>query len=73
MDRRRTSVSFENSVSVPGLQIADVVANTAFQSLGATPAAAQAETLLHPLRSSGRLTLRPVALPGCHPTWLTMG
>ena len=72
-DRRRTSMRFENSISIPGLQVADVIANTAFQSLATTPAAAQAETLLHPLRSSGRLTLRSATLPGSRPTWLTVG
>lgn len=63
-------VSFEDSASFPGLQIADVIANTVFQALGNTAASEFANELLGPLRSSRRLTLRPVELVGCRPAWL---
>lgn len=71
IDWRRTRVRFQNSASVPGLQVADVIANTAFQALGNTPAAAYARELLLPLGSSGRLILRPIELAACRPPWLT--
>ena len=70
---RRTMMSFRDSASWPGLQIADVVANTAFRGLGGTPAAIHADELLSPLRRSGRLILRSVALADCRPEWSIKG
>lgn len=67
----KVTVSFENSASLPGLQVADVVANTAFQALGSTAGSELAGNLLEPLRASGRLTLRHVELVGRRPTWLS--
>ena len=71
--RGRTKISFRDSASAPGLQLADVVANTAFRSLGGTPAAIHADALLSPLGRSGRLILRPVTLADCRPTWSING
>lgn len=68
--QRKVRVGFGDSASLPGLQVADVVANTVFQALGGTAAAEVASALLEPLRSSGRLSLRLVELAGCRPAWL---
>lgn len=71
MGQHRATVNFRDSASIPGLQIADVIVNTAFQCLGHTPTATYAETLLSPLRHLGCLTLCPVELEDCRPAWVT--
>lgn len=70
---RKVTVSFEGSATLPGLQVADVVANTAFQALGTTTGAVVANGLLEPLRATGRLVVRPVELAARRPAWLGRG
>ncbi len=65
------TVSFADSASVAGLQVADVVANTAFQAQTVAANAELAGTLLAPLRLTGRLVMRPVEIADGRPAWLS--
>jgi hypothetical protein len=67
---KRASVSFQNSTELAGLQIADVIANSVFQSMGASPLAEHTAQLLRPLIEAGRLVTKPITLPGIRPAWL---
>lgn len=64
------AVSFEDSAAIAGLQVADVVANTAFQAQAVAANAELAEALLTPLRVKGRLIMRPVEIADARPAWL---
>ena len=66
----RVNFGFGDSATLPGLQVADVIANSAFQSLGTTATAATARSLLKPLISRGSLLIQGVRLDGVRPDWL---
>lgn len=64
------AVSFADSASTAGLQVADVVVNTAFQAQMASASADRAEALLAPLRVRGRLIMRSLEIADGRPEWL---
>jgi hypothetical protein len=66
----RVSVKFQNSAEFSGLQVVDVIANTAFQALGNSSSAEAARELLDPLLANGRIVLRHVELERARPDWL---
>ena len=61
-------VAFRDSAAVAGLQVADVVANSAFQMIGR---GGPARELLVPLIGMGRLTILPLRLPEVRPAWIS--
>ena len=69
----RVTVGFADSSSLPGLQIADVIANSVFQVVRDVEISNIAAPLLTPLTRSGRLTLRAVELASLRPPWLSEG
>ena len=66
----KVSMAFGNSAEVAGLQVADAVANSAFQVSVASPASKAVESMLAPLLASGVLTIHDVQLDGHRPAWL---
>ena len=65
-------VGFESSHMLAGLQIADVVANSVFQSLsGSSYKTKTAKRLVEPLQASGKLKICSVELKKICPVWLT--
>ena len=67
--RVEVSLAFGDSAQSPGLQVADVVANTVFGS--GQPASAEAPgPFLAPLVGAGRLAIMPVRLEGVRPAWI---
>ena len=64
------NVGFGDSAALPGLQVADVIANSVFQSLGVTATAEAVRHLLTPLTARGGLLIHPVRLDGVRPEWL---
>jgi hypothetical protein len=64
----KVSVAFDHSHRLAGLQIADVVANSAFQSFAAADRGVT--ELLEPVRRSGQLRVHAVGLEGVCPAWL---
>jgi hypothetical protein len=66
-------VAFGDSATLAGLQVADVIANTVFQSLGSGEAAEAAKAILAMLTGTGRLSIQSVRLDGVRPAWLTEG
>ena len=66
----RVHVEFGDSGAIPGLQVADVIANSVFQSLGTTGTAETAGRLLAPLVAIGTLTISGIRLEGVVPTWM---
>jgi len=66
----RTHVAFGDSASLAGLQIADVIANSVFQSFGTTAASETTKELLCPLIACGVLRVHSVRLEGIRPKWL---
>lgn len=66
----RVAVGFGDSAELPGLQVADVVANSVFQSLVPSAATEAVARLLAPLVARGVLHIRRVQLEGTCPEWL---
>jgi len=66
----RVNVNFGDSRHLPGLQVADVIANSVFQSLAATEAGEASRMLLHTLLDQGRLQIHDVELEKNSPKWL---
>jgi hypothetical protein len=66
----RVHVEFGDSGAIPGLQVADVIANSVFQSLGQKGTAETARRLLAPLYAAGCLTIRAIRIEGILPAWL---
>lgn len=61
-------VAFRDSAATAGLQVADVVANSAFQMLAGTGSTGE---LLAPLVEAGRLRIMPLRLRDARPGWMT--
>lgn len=66
----RVHVEFGVSGTIPGLQVADVIANSVFQSLGTRATAETARLFLAPLAATGRLTITGIRMEGIRPAWL---
>lgn len=64
------NVGFAKS-DLPGLQVADVIANTVFQTFGSLQAASAALQLLAPFEQGGHLLIKQVELAAVCPSWLT--
>ena len=60
-------VDFRDSAAIAGLQVADILANSAFQMIGRAGAAGE---LLAPLIDAGRLRIQPLRLAGVRPDWI---
>ena len=60
-------VAFRDSAVTAGLQVADVVANSAFQMLAGTGSTGE---LLTPLVEAGRLKVMPLRLGDTRPAWV---
>jgi hypothetical protein len=71
--RAKIGLSFGDSAAHSGVQIADVIAHTVFQSLGHTPAAQTARNQLALLVARQSLHIHPIRLDGVRPTWLVGG
>ncbi|MBK1665263.1 hypothetical protein CKO38_14620 [Rhodospirillum rubrum] len=69
-DDRRVDVGFGDSAHVAGLQIADILANSVFQTLGPGPMAGLVNRLLLPVIDAGRLTIEPIRLTELRPPWI---
>lgn len=63
----RVAVEIGDSQADPGLQVADVVANSVFQMLGGTGTTGD---LLRPLLVSGRLAIAPLRMAATRPGWI---
>ena len=68
--RAGVAVTFGNSSELAGLQVADVVANAAYQVTAPTPAGEATTPLLAALIACGALTIRHARLGGIRPVWL---
>lgn len=66
----KISVGFNDSTALPGLQVADVIANSVFHSLGTTASAEATKRLLAPLTARGSLLIHSVRLERIRPRWL---
>lgn len=66
----KVAVGFGDSAELPGLQVADVVANSVFQSLVPSAATEAVAQLLAPLIARGILNVQKVQLDGVCPEWL---
>lgn len=67
----KVAVGFGDSAELPGLQVADVVANSVFRSFVQSAATKAVARLLAPLAVGGVLRVRKVRLKGICPEWLT--
>lgn len=65
------AVVYGNSTDLAGLQVADVIANSVFQTLAQHATADAAARLLAPLIARGVLRIQHVELEGTRPAWLT--
>lgn len=69
----RVNVGFADSAALPGVQIADVIANTVYRLHDPSRAPEELEALramLRPLQNAGRLMMREVELLGVRPDWI---
>lgn len=66
----RLNVSYADSATVSGIQVADIIANSVYQSLGRSAIAPHVMDLMRPLIDAGRLTIRSAELIRLRPGWL---
>lgn len=67
----RFAMQYDGSERVPGLQVADIVANTLFHSMAEVATAEAAAELIRAAQATGRLLVRDAKLAGYRPAWLT--
>jgi hypothetical protein len=68
----RVNMTYSESHASAGVQVADVIANTVFQSYNDTLAGDLARELLKPLRTSCHLVIREPEIREHRPTWLDL-
>lgn len=64
------TMQYDSSERVAGLQVADIIANTLFHSLGDGPSAEDAATQIHAAEEVGQLIVRLAELTKHRPVWL---